>query len=95
MLANSESNQSNSMAWRAERKGGNEFAKYAGAAVFAPMIFTIPFPTLVETPNQENQRMIHGGNYAKNITSAFTIFALFTLIFSKRHLNTSVISSPL
>ena len=77
LLVNSGDNQSNSMAWRAER---NEFAKYAGAAVFAPMIFTIPFPTLVNTEGQENQRMIHGGNYVKNITSALTIFALFSLL---------------
>lgn len=70
------------MEWRSTRKGGNEFAKYAGAAVFAPMIFTIPFPTLVDTPQQENQRMIHGANFVKNITSAFTIFALFSLLFS-------------
>lgn len=70
------------MDWRSTRKDGNEFAKYAGAAVFAPMIFTIPFPTLVKTPTQEDQRMIHGGNYVKNITSAFTIFALFSLLFS-------------
>lgn len=82
LLAQSGDNQSTSMQWRAKRKGGNELAKYAGAAVFAPMIFTIPFPTLVETPNQENQRMIHGGNYVKNITSALTIFALFSLLFS-------------
>ena len=82
LLAQSGDNQSKSMEWRAERKGGNEFAKYAGAAVFAPLIFTIPFPTLVDTPNHENQRMIHGGNYVKNITSAFTIFALFTLLLS-------------
>jgi hypothetical protein len=70
------------MDWRSTRKDGNEFAKYAGAAVFAPMIFTIPFPTLVNTPTQQDQRMIHGGNYVKNITSAFTIFALFSLLFS-------------
>lgn len=82
LLAQSGDNQAQSMAWRAERKGGNEFAKYAGAAVFAPMIFTIPFPTLVNTPTQEDQRMIHGGNYVKNITSAFTILALFMLLFS-------------
>ena len=88
LLAKSGDNQSTSMQWRATKKGGNEFAKYAGAAVFAPMIFTIPFPTLVETPNQENQRLIHGGNYVKNITSALTIFALFSLFFSgnwRRH----------
>ena len=82
LLAQSGDNQSKSMEWRAERKGGNEFAKYAGAAVFAPMIFTIPFPTIVNTPDQQDQRMIHGGNYVKNITSAFTIFALFSLLFS-------------
>ena len=82
LFAQSESNQTTNMQWRAERKGGNQFAKYAGAAVFAPMILTIPFPTLVDTPEQENQRMINGGNYVKNITSAFTIFALFTLLFS-------------
>ena len=82
LLAKSGDNQSNSLEWRAERENGNKFAKYAGAAVFAPMIFTIPFPTLVDTSNQENQRMIHGGNYVKNITSALTIFALFSLLFS-------------
>ena len=82
LLANREGNQENAMKWYAERDGGNKLAKYAGAAVFAPMIFTIPFPTMVETPIQENQRMIHGGNYVKNITSAFTIFALFCLLMS-------------
>lgn len=82
LLSKADGNQENAMEWYANRKGGNELAKYAGAAVFAPMIFTIPFPTLVETPIQENQRMIHGGNYVKNITSAFTIFALFCLLIS-------------
>lgn len=80
--------QKANMEWRAERDGGNSFAKYAGVAVFAPMIFTIPFPTLVETPNQEFQRMIHGGNFVKNILSGFTIFALFWLLFTgnwRRH----------
>ena len=60
----------------------NSLAKYAGAAVFAPMIFTIPFPTMVETYGQENQKMIHGGNFVKNILSGFTIAALFMLLFS-------------
>lgn len=81
------STQRANMEWRAERDdmaGGlnNQFAKYAGAAVFAPMIFTIPFPTMNETPGQENQKMIHGGNFVKNILSGFTIAALFLLLFS-------------
>lgn len=80
------SNQQANMEWRAERDVGQgmtqKFAKYAGAAVFAPMIFTIPFPTMNEVPGQENQKMIHGGNFVKNILSGFTIAALFILLFS-------------
>lgn len=71
-----------SMEWRAQRDNGNAFAKYAGKAVFAPLIFTIPFPTVVEIEEQEVQQMINGGNYVKNITSFFTIFALFFLLLS-------------
>ena len=72
--------------WTAQRidKGGfqQRFARYAGSAVFAPMIFTIPFPTMAETPGQENQKLIHGGNFVKNIMSFFTIAALLILLFS-------------
>jgi hypothetical protein len=76
------SGQQANMEWITQRKNGNLFAKYAGAAVFAPMIFTIPFPTMAETPGQENQKMIHGGNFVKNILSYFTIMALVILLFS-------------
>lgn len=86
MVAVGGAEQKGNMAWRAEREGetgqNQKFAKYAGAAVFAPMIFTIPFPTMTETPGQENQKMIHGGNFVKNITSFFTILAMFILLFS-------------
>lgn len=63
---------------------GNALAKYGSAAVFAPMIFTIPFPTMVETPNQETFRMLHGGVFVKNIMSFFTLFALFILFVKKK-----------
>lgn len=81
------SGQRMNMEWRADRKDAadglsNNLAKYAGATVFAPMIFTIPFPTMNEVPGQENQKMIHGGNFVKNIVSGFTIAALFILLFS-------------
>ena len=78
--------QQANMEWRAVRDMGQgmtqKFAKYAGAAVFAPMIFTIPFPTMNEVPGQENQKMIHGGNFVKNILSYFTIVALVILLLS-------------
>lgn len=79
-----ETEQEISMQWRAERDNGNQFAKYAGASIFAPLIFTIPFPTIINTPEQENQQMINGGNYVKNILSFFIIFAFFSLIFQKK-----------
>lgn len=77
-----DTNQEEGMAARAQQEGGNTFAKYASAAVFAPLIFTIPFPTMVHIDIQENQMMLHGGNYVKNVTSGFTILALFLLLFS-------------
>ena len=78
------SGQRENMEWRSRRGGemSQKFAKYAGAAVFAPMIFTIPFPTMNEVPGQENQKMIHGGNFVKNIMSYFTIMALVIMLFS-------------
>ena len=61
---------------------GNSFANYAGAAVFAPMIFTIPFPTMVDVGYQEDMRLIHGGNWVRNVMSGFVILAMFMLLLS-------------
>ena len=75
--------QKGNMEWRAEREHGNAFAKYAGASVFAPMIFTLPFPTMVRPFDGQNvQQLLNGGNFTKNIISGFTIFALITLLIS-------------
>lgn len=76
--------QTENMEWRSNRKGGNELAKYAGAAVFAPLIVTIPFPTMVAAnPNQVYQMQMAGGNFIKNVISFFVIFVLFWLVFNK------------
>lgn len=77
-----ESNQEQGMMARAQSIGGNSFAKYATGAVFAPFIFTIPFPTMYNIESQQNQQMIHGGNFVKNVMSGFTIFALVLLLLS-------------
>ena len=73
-------NQTVGYQYRSERAGGNDFAKYASASVFAPLIFTIPFSSMVETPMQENQMMMNGANFIKNIISGLTILALFLLL---------------
>jgi Ca2+/Na+ antiporter len=73
-------NQSLGYEGRALRKGANSFVKYASASVFAPLIFTIPFSTMVTIPNQENQMLLNGANFTKNIMSGLTILALFLLL---------------
>ena len=71
------------MEWRSTRQGGNSFAKYAGATVFAPLIFTIPFPTF----NQANAEQIvqpitSGGSYIRNVLSVFVIMVMVLLLVS-------------
>lgn len=73
--------QKGNMEWRGQREHGNSFAKYAGATVFAPMIFTLPFPSMVRPwDGQDTQQLLNGGNFVKNIISAFTIFAMVILL---------------
>ena len=75
--------QKKNMEWRAHRENGNEFAKYAGAAVFAPLIFTIPFPTMNQVlESQTAQNIQSGGNYIKNILSFFVILVLLMMLIS-------------
>lgn len=77
--------QQENMEWRSKRQDGNAFAKYAGKSVFAPLIFTIPFPSMVQPfEGQDVQQLLNGGNYVKNIMSCFTIFALIMLLISGR-----------
>ena len=75
--------QHENMEWRGQRENGNAFAKYAGASVFAPMIFTLPFPSMVRPfEGQDVQQLLNGGNFVKNIISGFTILALVMLLMS-------------
>lgn len=69
--------QEQNMEWRSERVGGNSFAKYASATVFAPLIFTIPFPTYNQAYEaQLLQVQLSGGYFIKNILSFFVIIVL-------------------
>ena len=77
--------QKGNMEWRGKRAEGNKFAKYAGAAVFAPMIFTLPFPTMVRPFEGQNvQQLLNGGNFTKNILSVCVIFSIVVLLLSGR-----------
>ena len=75
--------QHSNMEWRSEREGGNSFAKYASATVFAPLIFTIPFPTFNHANEaQLLQIQLSGGYFIKNILSFFVIIVLVQLLIS-------------
>lgn len=73
-------NQEASMISRANKEGGNLFAKYGTASLFAPAIFTIPVASMVDVEGQENQQLIHGGNFIKNVLAFFIYFFLFWMI---------------
>ena len=87
--AQSSEKQEQNREFRATRAGGNTYAKYATAAVFAPLIFTIPFPTYnAAQEGQIVQVQLAGGSYIKNILSFFVIIVMLLLLISgewRRH----------
>lgn len=87
--AQSSERHEQNLEFRANRKGGNSFAKYAGTAVFAPLIFTIPFTTFnVANESQYFQIQLSGGSYIKNIFSFFVILVFLMMLISgewRRH----------
>ena len=85
-------NQSNKRLMQTEK--GNQWAKYATGTVMAPMMFVLPFPTMVDVDEQYNQQMLSGGNYVRNFLGGFVLIALFSAIFiTKNWRNLSLIGS--
>ena len=81
--------QKENMEYRVKREGGNSFARYASVTVFAPLIFTIPFPTFnMANEYQFLQVQLAGGSYIKNIFSFFVILVMVMMLISgewRRH----------
>lgn len=77
-------NQEASLEFRANREGGNALARLASKSIFAPLIFNIPIPTMVNVDGQENQQLIHGGNYVKEIMVFFLFMGFIVLIRDKK-----------
>ncbi|GAB2771884.1 hypothetical protein GCM10027275_13360 [Rhabdobacter roseus] len=77
-----DTNQQLSMQARANSKSGNSLATYGNAAVFGPLILLAPFPTLVNIDTQQNQMLLNGGYYTRNIFAFFVLLSL--VIFWKR-----------
>lgn len=73
---------------------GNQWAKYATGTVMAPMMFVLPFPTMVDVDEQYTQQMLSGGNYVRNFMGVFVLIAVFSAIFiTKNWRNLSLIGS--
>jgi hypothetical protein len=90
-----EQREDNQLAKRTHQtKKGNQWAKYATGTVMAPMMFVLPFPTMVDVDEQYNQQMLSGGNYVRNFLGGFVLIALFSAIFiTKNWRNLSLIGS--
>lgn len=87
-----ESNQTAKRTYQTNK--GNQWAKYATGTVMAPMMFVMPFPTMVDVDQQYNQQIISGGNYVRNFFGGFVLIAIFSAIFiTKNWRNLSLIGS--
>ena len=64
---------------------GYKWAQYATGTVMAPMIFVLPFPTMVDVDEQYNQQLMNGGNYVRNFLGVFVLLAVFDALFKKRN----------
>ena len=87
-----DTNQANKRAQ--QTAGGNHWAKYATGTVMAPMMFVLPFPTMVDVDEQYTQQMLSGGNFVRNFLGAFVLIAVFSVIFiTKNWRNLSLLGS--
>lgn len=82
LLQNRESNQE--MRRNEQTSRGNQWAKYATGTVMAPMVFVLPFTTMVDT-GQYGQLVVHGGNFVRNFMGVFVLIGLFSAIFTKKN----------
>lgn len=60
---------------------GSRWVRYATGTVMAPMSFVQPFPTMVRSEMQEQQNLLHGGNYVRDVLGIFVIIGVFASLF--------------
>lgn len=63
---------------------GNQWAKYATGVVMAPVVFVLPLSTMVNT-EQENQLVLHGGNFVRNFMGIFVLITLLSCLFLQKN----------
>ena len=92
LLEQRDTNQANKRLMQTNK--GNQWAHYATGSVMAPLMFVMPFPTMVDVDQQYNQQMISGGNYVRNFLGGFVLLAVFSALFiTKNWRNLSLLGS--
>ena len=72
---------------------GNQWAQYATGAVMAPMVFVLPFSTMVDVAGQYGQQEKHGGNYVRNFMGFFAILGIYEALRRKKWRDFALIGS--
>ena len=63
---------------------GNQWAQYATGTVMAPMVFVLPFSTMVDVAGQYGQQEKHGGNFIRNFMGFFAILGVYEALRRKK-----------
>ena len=63
---------------------GNQWASYATGAVMAPMVFVLPYATMVNVDEQYSQQEKSGGNFVRNFMGLFAILAIYEAVRRKK-----------
>lgn len=72
---------------------GNRWAQYATGTVMAPMIFVLPFATMVDVDRQYGQQEKSGGNFIRNFMGFFAIMGIYEAFRRKKWRDFSLIGS--
>lgn len=72
---------------------GNQWAQYATGTVMAPMVFVLPFSTMVNIDQQFAQQTKHGGNYIRNFMGFFAFLAIYEALRRKKWRDFSLIGA--
>jgi hypothetical protein len=72
--------QDEAMRFRAEREGGNKLATYGTTVIFLPFMAIAPFPTFVNIETQEQQMLLSGAYFVRNVYAFFVILSVVFLL---------------
>lgn len=76
-----------------QTRRGNQWAQYATGAVMAPMVFVLPFSTMVDVDQQYGQQEKHGGNFIRSFMGFFAIMGVYEAFRRKKWRDFALIGS--